>query len=145
MNKKPTFFNSDRIKQLLLYFCGAIALVVFLGWLAAHYIGVKIDWSFLIPLGGLTGVMIPFATGVVGYLDKRLKQNDDRITALEIQSAANQQIEGDAAKDRHELRKIILKLEARIESIRDEKVGNQMVEMTQMLRQLLDQKKSDAD
>lgn len=139
MSNRPTFFSPARLTQLFLYFCGALGLVVLFGWVGSHYTGLKIDWSFLVPFGGVVGAMIPLATGIVGWIDKRLKENDQRIDSLEILAA----LQKEAEKDRYELRKIILKLEARIESIRDERVNNRMDEVNIMLRQLLEKRSNE--
>lgn len=138
MTNQP-FFNQNRVTQFFLYFSGAIALVTLSGWGLSHY-GIKIDWSLLVPLGGAIGALIPGLTGIVRWINSRLKENDERIDKLEILAAANRQTGEESARDRHELRKIILKLEARIESIRDERVGSQMGEISEMLRELLERK-----
>lgn len=143
MSNQP-FFSASRIRQLAIYFCGAIALVIGLGWTASHYTSIKIDWSFLVPLGGVVGALIPIVTGIIGYLDKRLKENDERLDKLEILAAANCNRNEESSRDRNELRKIILKLEARIESIRDERIGNQMGKVEGLLLELL-QKQSNTN
>lgn len=136
MDNQP-FFNSARVIRLFIYFLGAIALFILLGWLASRYTGTKIDWTFLIPLGGAVGTLIPIATGVVTWITKNLKENDSRIDKLEILAEANKNRLEQSEKDRGELRKILLKLEARIESLRDTQVNVQLGELVEQNRQII--------
>jgi hypothetical protein len=132
------FFDSTRLKQIALYFCGAIALVVLLGWIAHKQIGVAIDWSFLIPLGGAVGVVMPIAVGITNLIQSNLSKNDERLDKLEAWMAASQLDGGRATLERDSLSRKVLKLEARFESMWEgkaqaeeigERIGERLVEV----------------
>jgi hypothetical protein len=115
----------------------AVAVSILVGWALRSNSSIKIDWSFLIPLGGAVGTIVPTAIAIVSWLDARLKECDSRLDQIEILAEANKSRAEHSERDRGELRKILLKLEARIESIRDNQVGVQLGELVEQNRQLL--------
>lgn len=134
---RPRFFDRARVLQFVGYLTSGIALTIFLGWLAHNYTRIRIDWSFLIPLGAVIASGVPLATGMVGWLDKRLSRNDERLDQLEVLTTSLSAAGERSTTDRHELRKIILKLEARLESLRDTQVGSQIGELVELNRRVL--------
>ncbi len=118
--------------------CHAIALVVLLGWIAHKQIGIAIDWSFLIPLGGAVDVVMPIAVGITNLIQSNLSKNDERLDKLEAWMAASQLDGGRATQERDRLAREVLKLGARLESMREgkaqaeeigERIGERLVEV----------------
>lgn len=137
MNRQPHFSRSQLIK-IIGFMSGTVAIVVLLGWAARSYTNIKIDWSFLIPLGAVMGGAIPIINGITGWQENKLNAFNERISALEVLSASNKDRLDESSRDRHELRKILLKLEARIESIRDTQTNTTLGQIIELNRQLLE-------
>lgn len=137
------FFDRKRLIKIGSFFLGGVGVVVLLGWLGNKYQGIKIDWSTLVPLGAGLAAAIPLVQGIVGYIEGKAKLADDRLDKLEVQTASLEEGLKRSSQDRAELRKIILKLEARIESIRDNQVGTNLGQLSSQIQQILQRLPSD--
>jgi hypothetical protein len=157
--KAISFFNRQRLTKIASYFFGGIGAIAVLGWLGSKYQGIKVDWSFLLPLGGLIGGSIPIVTGMVGWVEKENVELRDSLKAdlkelrelntavsselkvklneLEVATQAQAEELKRSAQDRAELRKIVLKVEARVESIRDNQVTSNLGQINSQLEEVI--------
>ncbi len=116
---------------------GGIGAITILGWVGHKYQGIKIDWSTLLPLGGAVAAAIPFTQGVVNWIEGKTRTADDRLDKLEVLVTSQAEELKRSAQDRAELRKIVLKVEARVESIRDNQVGSNLGHLSSQIEEVI--------
>lgn len=103
-------------------------------WLAGKYSKFQIDWGVVAPLIGAIGTSIPIFWGIYEWLEKKIEGLSDRVDGCEIglQTHAHDEYEEELGV----LRRVLYKVEARVETLRDERSNSQITEIAGLLAEL---------
>jgi hypothetical protein len=127
------YFNRRKLRFLALCACSLFAILLVAFFLADRTTQLTFDWSFVIPTVALISGAIPIGSAVVDWFEKKLKLIDERLDALELSSRSFQLIADKSEADRHDLKGMILRLEARLDVALRE---NSRRDLTKIIRRL---------
>lgn len=105
------YFSRKRVRRLIFIVGSLFALLCLIAWVIKRFADVNFDWSFLLPLLGLTSSIFPIGTAIVDWFEKRLSSIDERLDMVESAVKALEKKIEIMDNERYDLKGKIIRLE----------------------------------